>query len=108
MNVHPAHEVSVVEASRLHGRAEVVVVDVRESTEHQLVQVEGCLLLPLSELPQKLDILPQDKPLLILCHHGGRSAMATVFLQKNGFDVKNIKGGIDAWSIVVDSSLVRY
>ena len=49
------------------------------------------------------------QPLLIHCHHGGRSARATAWLLSQGFaDVTNVAGGIDAWSLQIDSTVPRY
>jgi adenylyltransferase/sulfurtransferase len=53
--------------------------------------------------------LPRDKPILIHCHHGGRSMQATQWLRRNGNDrVANVAGGIDAWSQAIDPSVPRY
>jgi rhodanese-related sulfurtransferase len=51
----------------------------------------------------------RDEALIIHCHHGGRSARAVDFLRRNGYtNVKNLTGGIDAWSQEIDSGVPRY
>ena len=75
-----------------------LVLDVREPHEFADVRVEGSLLVPMSQLSGRLDDIPRDRPLLVLCQVGGRSARVTGFLRQQGWeDVGNVAGGIDAW-----------
>lgn len=110
----PSHvpEVSVVEVKSLIGSANPPrLIDVREQEEWDHCRIEGADLLPLSEWPQIAIEKLSDKsqPLLIHCHHGGRSARATAWLLSQGFaDVKNVAGGIDAWSLQIDPAVPRY
>ncbi|MDB6148568.1 MAG: rhodanese-like domain protein [Chthoniobacter sp.] len=105
-------EISVEEAAtRLAGPQPPQLIDVREADEWAVAHVAGAELVPLSEwpgvVPQKL--VNPAQPLLILCHHGSRSARATEFLLRIGFaDVTNVAGGIDAWSLRVDPGVARY
>jgi rhodanese-related sulfurtransferase len=76
-----------------------VLVDVREPSEFQMLRVPGAVLLPLSGFATRYEELPRDRPLLIMCAVGGRSARATDFLRANGYpDATNITGGITAWN----------
>jgi len=108
----PVPEISVAEAHRrLRAPQPPRLIDVREPDEFELARIPGAELLPLSQWPavaaEKLSDPAQ--PLLIHCHHGGRSARATEFLLRNGFaDVTNVAGGIDAWSAEIDPSIPRY
>jgi rhodanese-related sulfurtransferase len=108
----PLPEISVTEAQRrLAGTNPPRLIDVREADEFEIARIAGADLLPLSQWPaiaaEKLTDLAQ--PLLIQCHHGGRSGQATAFLLRNGFtDVTNVAGGIDAWSQEIDPSVPRY
>ncbi|MEO7850672.1 MAG: rhodanese-like domain-containing protein, partial [Rubrivivax sp.] len=80
--------------------AKVQIVDVREPDEfaHGLGHIDGALLLPLGELQQRSGELPQDKPLVVVCRSGARSARATAMLGKAGFaDVANLSGGMLRW-----------
>ena len=105
-------EISVAEAKlRLASTRPPRLIDVRETEEFEIARIVGAELLPLSQWPtlaaEKLTDLRQ--PLLIQCHHGGRSARAAEFLLRNGFtDVTNLAGGIDAWSVEIDPSVPRY
>ena len=87
----------------------LVLVDVREEWEYSLARVDGSILIPLGTLPQSLAQLNRDSEIIAICHHGMRSADATNFLLQQGFPkVKNLVGGIDAWSTQVDGTVPRY
>lgn len=87
----------------------VATVDVRTPEEVQIAALAGAINIPMNELPNRLGELNAQAPVLVLCHHGMRSEMASRFLERNGFtDVAHLEGGIDAWSVVVDSSVPRY
>ena len=87
----------------------LVLVDVREEWEYSLAKLDGSVLIPLGTLPQSLALLNRDSEIIAICHHGMRSADATNFLLQQGFtNVKNLVGGIDAWSTQVDGTVPRY
>ncbi len=85
-----------------------LLLDVRQPDEHQHCRIDGAVLIPLAELPQRLKELPQDKTIVVHCHHGGRSARAVAFLSQQGYTAKNLEGGIDAWSERIDPTVERY
>ncbi|MBX3468287.1 MAG: hypothetical protein KF878_15560 [Planctomycetes bacterium] len=87
-----------------------VVLDVRQPEELALARLEGVLHVPMGEIPGRVDDLPRDRPLVVMCHHGVRSAHVVAFLrQAHGFEqVENLEGGIDAWSCDVDPGVPRY
>ena len=88
---------------------QLVLVDVREEWEYSLAKLDGSILIPLGTLPQSLARLSRDSEIVAICHHGMRSADATNFLLQQGFqNVKNLVGGIDAWSTQVDRTVPRY
>lgn len=81
---------------------EVFVIDVREQEEFDQCRIEGTILVPLSQLPEKItDVdIPDDKTLIFHCLKGGRSADAILYLEQNLLkdrDVYNMEGGILAW-----------
>ena len=87
----------------------LVLVDVREEWEYSLAKLDGSILIPLGALPQSLARLNRDSEIIAICHHGMRSSDATNFLLQQGFqNVKNLVGGIDAWSTQVDGTVPRY
>jgi rhodanese-related sulfurtransferase len=75
-----------------------LLVDVRELGEFVACRADGCVLLPLSEFLARYRELPTDRPLLLICQSGGRSAQATAFLLAAGWsDVSNVAGGTTSW-----------
>ena len=87
----------------------IFLLDVREPHEYSMAKIEGSVLIPLGELPTSLDKLNSNDEIVALCHRGMRSADAVGFLMQQGFsNVKNLIGGIDAWSIEVDPEVPRY
>jgi adenylyltransferase/sulfurtransferase len=102
-------EIDIAEAARLSKQPENVLLDVREPHERAICHVEGSLHIPMGEVPGRLDELPRDQHILVLCHHGGRSMRVTQFLRANDFPlVSNIGGGIDAWAETVEPGMARY
>ena len=95
--------------TRLDKGDKLILVDVREEWEYSLAKLHSSILIPLGTLPQSLARLNRDSEIIAICHHGMRSADATNFLLQQGFpNVKNLVGGIDAWSIHVDGTVPRY
>jgi molybdopterin/thiamine biosynthesis adenylyltransferase/rhodanese-related sulfurtransferase len=87
----------------------IKVIDVREQDEYEIAHVKGVPLLPLSQLSQRFTELDPNQQYYIHCKMGGRSMKALHFLREQGFKyLKNVKGGIDAWSEEIDSSVPRY
>ncbi|MDQ8189914.1 molybdopterin-synthase adenylyltransferase MoeB [Roseibacillus persicicus] len=75
-----------------------VLLDVRTPEEYAERAIEGSYFLPLQEIPARIAEIPKDKPLVIHCKAGMRSARACMFLAENGYsDLTNLAGGIDAW-----------
>ncbi|MEY3392502.1 MAG: hypothetical protein RLZZ322_1351 [Verrucomicrobiota bacterium] len=103
-------EITVEEASRLlAGPTPPVLIDVREPDEFAVCRIEGARLVPMNTVAARLAEIPQDRPVLVQCHHGGRSMKVTQFLRAKGFaQVSNLQGGIEAWSLRVDPKVPRY
>jgi adenylyltransferase/sulfurtransferase len=75
-----------------------VLIDVREPSEHAQTSIEGSILIPLATLNDRLDVIPRDRPVVVHCQGGGRSARAVSQLRAQGFDAHNLVGGIKAWN----------
>lgn len=106
--VIPALSVAELAAEMQSGHAPLLL-DVREPHEVAHCAIAGHLAIPLGQLPGRINELPKERPIVVQCHHGGRSAKATQYLLLQGFaDVRNLSGGIDAWSLEVDPSVPRY
>jgi rhodanese-related sulfurtransferase len=101
MNPGPAlSSIDVVEAERRlrEDQDRPLLVDVREENEFAEVRAPGAVLVPMSSFAARAGELPKDRPLMIVCHLGGRSAAAAGFLIRSGWsDVVNVTGGMDAW-----------
>ncbi len=96
---------------RNNGASNFVLLDVRTEEELDIACIPDCLHIPLHELQSRVDELAphKDREIVVMCHHGGRSAQAQQFLLARGFDqVTNLTGGIDMYAVQVDSSIPRY
>jgi rhodanese-related sulfurtransferase len=88
-----------------------LLLDCREPQEHSLVRIEGAKLFPMQEIAGRLAELEphRQRRIVVHCHHGGRSLKVTTWLRSQGFaNTQNMSGGIDAWSLLVDTALPRY
>ena len=97
--------------SMLKAGDDFLLLDVRGTDEYCIAKISGSLLLPMSELGNRVGELEEhrDRLIVVHCHHGGRSLQITQVLRNNGFaKVQNMAGGIDAWSQQIDSSVARY
>ncbi|CAN5369063.1 rhodanese-like domain-containing protein [soil metagenome] len=84
-------------------------IDVRELQEFEIARVEEAELLPLSRFNEWIETLKPAEEIVVMCHHGIRSANVCMFLVRNGFEkVFNLEGGIDLWSTEVDAQIPRY
>lgn len=84
-------------------------IDVREVHEHQICRIDAARLIPLGELPRRLQELDRETDAVLHCKSGARSAKAAALLREHGFTkVFNMRGGILAWSETVDPSVPKY
>lgn len=102
-------EISVEELKQKLDRGEMpFLLDVREPVEYQIAHINGHLI-PLGQIPERLGELDKNKEIIVYCHTGNRSRRAVEFLYENRFaNVKNLVGGIDAWSRRIDTKVPRY
>jgi rhodanese-related sulfurtransferase len=111
-NSPPPLEIDVrTVAAKLSAAEKFLLLDCREPDEYNRVHIAGALLLPMSELDQRVGELAshRDREIVVHCHHGGRSLRVTRWLREQGFpNVQSMAGGIDAWSLEIDPSLPRY
>lgn len=90
-------------------RGDILLVDVREEWEVATAAVDGARHIPMALIPAQQALLPRDREIAVLCHHGMRSAMVADYLRAAGHTrVLNVTGGIDRWSVEVDPSVPRY
>ena len=101
--------VGAAELARWRAAGACRLLDVRESWELDICRFPGARHIPLGELPARLDEVPDDRPVVVVCHHGVRSAQAVGFLRRRGVPgAVNLKGGIDAWARAVDPAMAVY
>ncbi len=86
-----------------------ILLDCREPVELSLARIDGAVHIPMGEIPARLAELDASREIVVFCHHGIRSAQVAAFLRREGFaNVRNMAGGIDAWSTQVDPAVPRY
>jgi rhodanese-related sulfurtransferase len=94
----PTVDVREAERRRREASPPPLIVDVREPNEFAAVRLDDVVLLPMSSFAERFEELPRDRPLLLMCAAGSRSAAATAHLMRNGYtDVTNVAGGITEW-----------
>ena len=94
---------------KLQSGEEFQFIDVREAQEYEWAKIPSAELLPLSRFSEWHDKLNPAASIVVMCHHGVRSAQVCAFLTRQGFEkVWNLSGGIDAWSVEVDHEVPRY
>jgi adenylyltransferase/sulfurtransferase len=107
-----ADEGREITSTELKGRLDrgepLVILDVREPQEYQINRIQGSVLIPLGELPQRYKELDSSQEIIAQCKSGARSAKAAEFLRQKGYQVKNLKGGILGWIDAVDPSQPKY
>lgn len=103
-------EISVEDlAAQRAAGGDLVVLDVREPWEVATVALPGTLNIPMKDVPARAADIPKDRPLVVMCHHGGRSRQVTGWLRENGFALaSNLSGGINAWATRVDPGMAKY
>ncbi len=87
------------------------LIDVREPNEYEIVSIPGAKLIPKDEILSgaALSRLPQNKPIVLHCKSGARSAEALAVVQAAGFgDAVHVQGGVLAWANRIDTSLPTY
>ncbi|HEY1428720.1 MAG TPA: rhodanese-like domain-containing protein [Candidatus Tumulicola sp.] len=86
-----------------------VLLDVREPVELETAAVDGVSWIPMGEIVSRMDEIPRDVPVVVMCHHGSRSTRVAEYLEGAGLaNVYNLAGGIDAYAERVDESVPRY
>ena len=113
MNAEPAASSDAIDAVELREKLargdDFVLLDVREPHEYQIARIPGSRLIPLGELSKHLSELDRDAEIVAHCKGGGRSQQAFDLLKANGFrHVRNMTGGITAWSERVDPAVPKY
>ena len=103
-------EISAIDAHNLlKQNSDIVLLDVREDSELEICRIEGASHIPMSQLLERSDSLPKDRPIIVFCHHGMRSMNVVRYLESQGFDnATSMRGGIHAWATEVDPRIHQY
>ena len=88
---------------------ELQLVDIRDDWEREICSLSGTIDIPMARLPNELDRLSPDTPVVVLCHHGMRSMQVAAWLRHQGFaEAVSVSGGIDTWARQIDPTLALY
>ena len=102
-------EIDVIEVkAKLDRGDDFLLIDVREVHEYQICNIPTAKLIPLGDLPKRVNELDSSKEIVAHCKSGVRSGKAVDFLRQAGFKARNMKGGILAWSDKVDPRVPKY
>jgi rhodanese-related sulfurtransferase len=94
---------------RLDQGDKLLIVDVRESWEHQICALPGARLIPMNTIPANLAELQGMGEVILYCHHGMRSMNVAGWLREQGIEsARSLAGGIDRWSTDIDPAIPRY
>ena len=96
-----ADKVSLQQARIEHEAGRVLLIDIRETREHQTGVAQGALLLPMSQLPQKQSLIPKnpEQPVLLICNTQNRSKASLAKLKEQGYqNIKYVDGGMSEWA----------
>ncbi|TWT37499.1 putative adenylyltransferase/sulfurtransferase MoeZ [Posidoniimonas corsicana] len=88
-----------------------VLLDCREQSEFEIATIDGATLLPMSEIQARVGELEpkQGEPIVVYCHHGGRSAQVANWLRAQGYaQAQSMAGGIDQWATDIEPGMPRY
>lgn len=87
---------------------DIFILDVREPYEYQIANIGGTLI-PMNQVPQRLAEIDRDREIVVQCRSGARSQRVAEFLAAQGYpNVKNLAGGILAWSDQIDPTVQKY
>ena len=104
-------EISATELKQLmDSGADVQLIDVRQPDEYDFARIPGSKLIPLGDVVKRMDEIDPNRDTVIHCKMGGRSAKAIEALRHAGFTgkLRNLRGGITAWSNEVDPKVPKY
>ena len=111
--VQPVFEVTPREVEdRRKAGEKLCLIDVREDSEWRICRIEGASLVPMNTVPARvleLEAQADATPLIVYCHHGVRSLHVVHWLRRNGVEnCQSMMGGIERWSVEIDTSVPRY
>ena len=104
-----------LQAAALHqwladkARGAPLILDVREPWEFDTCHIPGARLIPMQQIPARINELPEQADVVVVCHHGARSMQVANYLAQAGLSrIYNLSGGVAAWADQVDPAMPRY
>ena len=86
-----------------------LLLDVRQPWEFDVCKIENSVLIPMAQIPSRLESLDSERETVVICHHGIRSRRIGIYLEHAGFNnVINLSGGVSQWAKMVDSRMATY
>jgi rhodanese-related sulfurtransferase len=86
-----------------------LLLDVRQPWEYDVCKIENSILIPMSQIPAKIELLDTDRETVVICHHGIRSRSVGRYLENAGFkNIINLSGGMSQWANTVDKNMTAY
>ena len=89
-------------------KSDFTLLDVRENEEIAIAKIQSSTHIPMGQIVDRIDEIDKNKPVIVMCHSGARSARVCGYLEDNGYDATNLSGGINSWSINIDPSVPQY
>ena len=94
---------------KLSSKEDFILLDVRTENEVFISSIEGSMHIPMNSIPARMNELDKNKEIVVQCKSGKRSAKVCEYLMQHSFqDVKNLQGGIIAWSKEIDPTIIVY
>jgi len=102
-------EIDVESAKKLMAEENALPLDVREIDEAQICQIKNSRFIPMGDIPNQLNSLPKDRPIIVYCHHGFRSLRVVLHMRSMGYEnCTSMRGGINHWASVIEPDMARY
>lgn len=98
-----------LQSCELENRPRPLLLDVRQPWEFDVCKIDGSELIPMAQIPARLDELDSEQEIVVICHHGIRSRSVGRYLEHAGFDnIINLSGGVAQWAQTVDNTMPTY
>jgi rhodanese-related sulfurtransferase len=86
-----------------------LLLDVRQPWEADVCKIENSVLIPMAQIPSRLESLDINRETVVICHHGIRSRRVGIYLEQAGFNnIINLSGGVSQWAMTVDNQMSTY
>jgi glyoxylase-like metal-dependent hydrolase (beta-lactamase superfamily II)/rhodanese-related sulfurtransferase len=110
-NISPKELKRSLDVGKEKKEASIFLLDVREPEEFKQWSIEGSISIPLTDLlseQKTLDKIPKDKTIITICPHGNRATIAKYFLERYGYNVRSLEGGLKAWSTALEHTYKEF